>query len=133
MGWVCTKDGKSNADSLDTCPVCGAARPCRVALAGCAGVIEARLATDIGGALLAEVVGDEARFCANPQYRLAIDEDNRWRVVAFGETRNATVVNRVVVPDSGVVLKAGDEIAVASRTDPAKVAAVVKVDLLPIK
>ena len=25
MGWVCTKDGKSNADSLDTCPVCGAA------------------------------------------------------------------------------------------------------------
>ena len=133
MGWVCTKDGKSNADSLDTCPVCGAARPCRVALTGGVGVIEMRLATDVGGALLADAVGDEARFCANPQYRLAVDESNRWRIVAFGETRNATVVNRVVVPDSGVELKAGDEIAVASRTDPAKVAAAVKVDLLPIK
>ena len=133
MGWVCTKDGKSNADSLDTCPVCGAARPCRVALVGCAGVIEMQLTTDVGGALLADAVGDEARFCANPQYRLVIDEGNRWRVVAFGETRNATVVNRIVVPDSGVELKAGDEIAVASRTDPTKVAAVVKVDLLPIK
>lgn len=133
MDWVCSKDGKLNTSDLFVCPVCGTARPSRVVLTGCIGNAELRLETVIGSALLADVVGDEARFCHNPQYRICCGEDNVWRVFPAEEiTSNITVVNGVEVMKEGISLNTGDVIAVASRKDSTKTAAAVKVEIIPL-
>ena len=131
MGWVCSKDGKTNADDVSVCPVCGTARPCRVVLAGAVGKIELLLGASVGAALLAEVVGEDAKYCKNPQYRIDCGDDNVWRVFpAVEATANATVVNGVEVAEGGIPLKSGDVIAVASRNDLSKTAAAVAVELV---
>ena len=130
MGWVCSKDGKTNADDVNVCPVCGATRPSRVALVGADGKIEVCIKTLVGASLLAEIVGEESRYCANPQYRLECDADNFWRVIPMDATAaNMTVVNGAAVPPEGVPVKAGDVIAVASRRDVSKMAAAVAVEV----
>lgn len=133
MGWKCPKDGKLNTDDLFVCPVCGTARPSRVVLMGFIGKVELKLETSVGASLLAEVVGEEARYCHNPQYRLAYGDDNVWRVFPAEETTsNITVVNGTEVPGGGIPLKTGDVIAVASRKDAAKTAAAVNVEIIPL-
>ena len=130
MSWVCSKDGKTNADDISSCPVCGTARPSRVVLTGASGKIEILLRTNIGAALLAEAVGEDAKYCKNPQYVIDCGDDNVWRVLPVAETTaNTTVVNGVEVTAEGQPLKTGDVIAVASRTDPSKTAAAVTVEL----
>ena len=131
MGWICPKDGKTNADDVNVCPVCGATRPSRVALVGAFGKIEVCIKTIVGATLLTNVVGDESKYCANPQYRLECDADNFWRVVPMDETAaNMTVVNGMVVPPEGVPIKANDVVAVASRSNTSKTAAAVTVEML---
>ena len=129
MGWICSKDGKTNSDDTDVCPVCGATRPSRVALVGPCGKLDVRIKTVVGASLLARVVGEDSKFCSNPQYRLECDDDNFWRVMPMDEAAaNITVVNGAFVPPEGVSVKAGDVIAVASRKDASKAAAAVTIE-----
>ena len=130
MGWICSKDGKTNADDVNVCPVCGATRPSRVALVGSCGRLDVCIKTVVGATLLSGVVGDESKYCANPQYRLECDVDNFWRVMPMDETAaNMTVVNGAPVSPEGVSVKAGDVVAVASRKDASKTAAAVTIEI----
>ena len=98
---------------------------------GAVGKIELLLGASVGAALLAEVVGEDAKYCKNPQYRIDCGDDNVWRVFpAVEATANATVVNGVEVAEGGIPLKSGDVIAVASRNDLSKTAAAVAVELV---
>ena len=132
MSWNCAVDGKAEIpDDVSVCPACGSPRPSSLVPAGSDGRVESRLNLSVGSSLLEGVVGHDAVYCATRQYDISRNgDDGRWYLQAFnGSTKNLTAVNGTVCSDELIPLENGDVISVCSKSDSAKTAAAVTVEI----
>ncbi len=117
MSWRCPESGTENDDHAAKCLGCGYVRYGRLVLLSPSNGKEIRTNIDllIGKTLLKAVVGDEARFASEPQFKLARSEEQAsWLVLPNPKAVNATFVNGVKAADLGVKIAGGSEITIGT-------------------
>ncbi|HOI54326.1 MAG TPA: FHA domain-containing protein [Phycisphaerae bacterium] len=116
MTWKCAKCGFSaNVDGAAMCSGCGDVRLGRLVLVSeeTGQQIVMSVDTTVGRGLLRTFAGDDARYAAEPQFRVTRDVAvGKWTASPAAGTKNATCVDGVPLGDAPVPLGEGSVISI---------------------
>jgi len=92
-----------------------------VAFEGTTGSISASLPTQVGRALLARAIGDDARYASTTQFHVERSSDGSWLLRPVQAAQNPTFLNGCPVPPEGAPLREGDQVSLAGKAGVMKV------------
>ena len=128
--WTCENCGHEGIDdAVAVCPACGQARFRELKLTGAAGTVVVRLDLAFGARNLAELVGEDARYAAERQFRVFRIDGEWFAGAATPPPPNPAAVNGTPIGAEPARLADGDTICITSKTDPSVRKAEIRVSL----
>lgn len=117
MAWKCQQCGHESEDSSTCCQGCGVARLGSLVLSSetTGKKLSMRINTDVGQYLLRNLVADDAKFAANPQFHLTCGRaTGTWMIQHDTKAKNPTFLNGTPLSLEPSALNEGSIITIGS-------------------